>query len=114
MANKIIPTPEEFENRAEVYFAMCETEQRPLSFIGLALGVGLCNRSSLHEYLGYEEFTDVVKKAKARVEQWTVERALKSNGSGAIFLLKNMDYSDKLHLQTDPIQLTISGKDSQL
>lgn len=94
-----IPTVEEFNRLADAYFADCEANEKPTTITGLALALGLCSRQSLTRYEEREEFSDAVKKAKARVESAYEGRLWVGNPAGAIFALKNMGWSDKQEVQ---------------
>lgn len=55
---------------------------------GLALAIDL-TRQGLIEYENKPEFSDTVKKAKARVEAYIEQRLYYQNATGCIFNLKN-------------------------
>ena len=99
---RILGSPEEFEELANAYFDRCTTEGEPFTITGLALGVGLANRQSLHDYRRRPEFSDVVKRAMAIVENG-YERALwggtKAPPAGPIFVLKNMGWTDRVEAE---------------
>jgi hypothetical protein len=72
-------------------------ELNPPTISGLALYLGFANRTSLYEYEKESEFSDTIKRARSRCEEF-----VESNGmSGivppamAIFALKNYGWSDK-------------------
>jgi DNA-packaging protein gp3 len=92
---RIIGSPEDFDAAAKAYFDDCAEKELPLTITGLALGVGLSSRQQLDVYQGRPEFTDSVKKAKARVEAGYEMRLHGNSPTGAIFALKNMQWSDK-------------------
>ena len=89
---RIFQSPEAMQERIDEYFD--NTEEPTMA--------GLCNslditKQTLHDYQEREEFSDLVKKARSRVEEF-VERRLLYNGAGAgaIFWLKNhAGYEDK-------------------
>ena len=60
-----------------------------------------------------EAFTHSVKRARTLVEESMVKRSMGNNAAGAIFVLKNMGYSDRHSVQVDPIKILISGVDAQ-
>ena len=97
-----IQTGEEFEERAEAYFTDCQKKGEPLTITGLCLGLGFSSRDTLREYMKRPEFSDTVKRAKLRVEH-DYELALREgkNAAGAIFALKNFNWSDK-PINTEP------------
>ena len=67
------------------------------------------NLDDLHE----KGFTHSVKRARTLVEESMVKRSMGNNAAGAIFVLKNMGYSDRHSVQVDPIKIVISGVDAQ-
>lgn len=92
---RLIQSPEEFDDRADTYFAMCEETNRAVTVTGLALALGLSSRESLDEYGRRPEFSDNVRNAKLRVEECYEQRLHGTTPTGAIFALKNMGWSDK-------------------
>jgi hypothetical protein len=93
---RLIASPEDFNERAERYFE--ERADKPITVTGLALAVGLSSRESLDEYGRREEYSDCVKRAKARVQDAYEGRLWSNAPAGAIFALKNMGWSDKQEL----------------
>lgn len=66
---------------------------------GLALALDL-TRQGLLEYEEKGEFSDTVKKAKARVEQFIEDRLFENAPAGAIFNLKNnFGWKDKTEVE---------------
>jgi hypothetical protein len=73
----------------------------PPTISGLALFLGFSNRTSLYEYEKESEYSDTIKRARSRCEEF-----VESNGmSGivppamAIFALKNYGWSDKQEIE---------------
>ena len=63
---------------------------------GLAVHIGI-SRQSLYNYEERDEFFDIIKKAREKVESIYEERAIyEPNPTGVIFALKNMGWSDKM------------------
>jgi len=102
-------TPEELQAAVDAYFDSCWTEKiteatdtktgvctmstvryqsRPYTIMGLALALDL-SRQGLCEYADKGDFSDIVKKAKAKVEMNVEELLLDGKGTGPIFWLKN-------------------------
>lgn len=75
-------------------------QNRPYTVMGLALALGMC-RDTLCEYAKNGEFSDIIKKAKAKVEMNVEENLLwGKNAAGPIFWLKNhAGYRDKQELE---------------
>lgn len=109
----IYNTPEELLSMCNQYFLwilgeraikkeddteIIEWERIPenATITGLALFLGFCDRQSLNDYEKKEEFSFIIRRAKARVEM-EYEKALRSDKSptGSIFVLKNMGWKDK-------------------
>ena len=62
----------------------------PATMTGLALALGFAPRTGLLKYAGKKEFTYVIVRAKARVEQYMEERLFDKEGAnGAKFALQN-------------------------
>jgi len=83
--------PDEFEKAVEMYF---DFEPNP-KWSGLAYFLGFESRKSLWEYGKKPEFSNSVKKALLRIEQHYEDNLLTKNATGAIFALKNFDWTDK-------------------
>lgn len=98
-------SPEEFDAAVDKHRAECVANEEPLTWTGLALALGFSGRKEMDNYLGYEGFSHSVKRAKAFVEH-SYERRLSGNSpAGAIFALKNMQWSDRLEVdQTTRVQ----------
>jgi hypothetical protein len=95
-------SPEVLKKLVDNYF---ENEKKP-TLAGLALALDI-SRSTLYNYGEKDEFLDIIKKARERVEKH-YEDLLIYNGTptGVIFALKNMGWADRL--ETD---LTTKGKE---
>lgn len=78
---------------------------------GLALSLGI-SRSSLYNYEDNNEFLDIIKKARERVEATYEARLIYSQmPTGVIFALKNMGWKDKTETALTgenggPVQIT--------
>ena len=95
----LIRDVEHFAELAETYFALCDADHEPYTITGLALGLGLSGREALSEYGRRVEFSDNVKKAKAKVESAYEKRLSGPNCTGAIFALKNMGWRDESQVE---------------
>lgn len=85
-------SPEQMQQDIDKFFKL---EQHP-TICGLAIHLGFAQRKSLLDYEGYgDEFCNTIKKAKLRVEKWYETNLLGKHAGGAIFALKNFDWSDK-------------------
>lgn len=97
-------TVEELETRIQDYFDDCASKgytdnngiyhPEPLTITGLALALDT-TRQVLLDYQGREEFTDAIKRAKTRIENFAEKRIFSNSPTGAIFALKNYGWKDK-------------------
>lgn len=89
-------TVEEISEHIESYFDSLKVDQPP-TVTGLALWLDL-TRQGLVEYGNKELFSDTIKKAKQRVEQYNEEHLLCGRApAGTIFNLKNnFKWEDKM------------------
>ncbi len=85
-------SPEEFTERVDEYMHSTET----VTWTGLALYMGFCDRGSLNEYRNYDGFSHAVKRAHTLIEAAYEDRLNGDRPTGAIFALKNMNWVDKL------------------
>lgn len=88
-------SPEQFEEAADAYFALCEAKERVPTVNGLALALGFNSRQSLLNYAEKPEFVDTVKGIRTRLEAEWEHRLAGPNAAGTIFWLKNQGWSDK-------------------
>ena len=107
-------TPASLEKVIKKYFDVTPDEELTVTGLALACGSG---RENLDNYMRRPEFTSLVKRAKAVVEN-SYERSLRRTGrSGDIFVLKNMGWSDRQELVGDvtaPIAIQITSNDSKI
>lgn len=66
---------------------------------GLAYYLGFVSRQSFYDYEKNIVFSDIIKKARLRIEMAYEERLADTGCTGAIFALKNMDWHDKTETQ---------------
>lgn len=112
---RIIESPEEFEERANAYFAECARDETPLTITGLALALGFADRQSLYDYEKRDGFSGVARRARLQVENGYEMRMHGNSPTGAIFVLKNMGWSDKQQLEHTgedggPLDFTVTRK----
>ena len=62
---------------------------------GLAYYLGFASRQSLSDYEDKIEFTDIIKRARLRIEMNYEESLQDKSPAGSIFALKNMGWHDK-------------------
>ena len=91
-------TPEELQEKIDVYFE--ETKKEEWTITGLALALDtyrsvLCDYETLDNR---KEYSNTIKKAKLKVE-YSYELDLKKSGrTGTIFALKNFNWKDRQEL----------------
>ena len=93
---------EEMQKAIDNYFKECDANERPYTISGLAYALDT-NRQTLLDYQEKDEFTDTIKKAKAKIEQFVEERLFVGNNTaGVIFNLKNnYNWKDKQEIEAD-------------
>lgn len=110
-----IPTPEEFEKIAQAYFDECDSKEQPYLITGLALALGFHSRKQMGEYEQREEYRNVVKRCRMIVESNYESRLFGNSPTGAIFGLKNMDWSDKQEVEhSGSVNITATAIDERL
>ena len=88
------------QQKIDKYFEGCNKSNEPYTVTGICLALDIC-RDTLAEYAKKEEFSDTIKKAKLKVENY-LERHLITDSSttGIIFNLKNnFGWTDKQQLE---------------
>ena len=103
-------TVEELQKKIDEYFAECDKQKRPYTITGLALALDT-NRATLLDYeKKYEQFSEVVKKAKLRIENYAEEQLFTSkNVAGVIFnLMNNFGWKNR-----QDVDASIGGKEGE-
>src|SRR5512146_569097 len=96
---RALESPEQAWELGMKYFEECDANHEPYLITGLALALGLPARQSLCEYQLRPEYTDTIKRLKQIVESGLEKKALSANNpAGAIFIMKNMGWSDRQDL----------------
>lgn len=83
-----ISKKEELQDKIDKYFKECDMKSEPYTITGLCIALNIC-RDTLCEYAKKEEFSDTIKKAKLRVENYLEKHLITDGGTGIIFNLKN-------------------------
>ena len=94
---------EEIEQAIEEYFDYCDENNKPYTISGLAYALDT-NRQTLLDYQDKEEFSDTIKRAKARIERFNEELLFSKDVPtvGVIFNLKNnYNWKDKQEIEAD-------------
>lgn len=105
-------TPKQLQEKISEYFQnlpLCSKYnnlgveiQVPVPTItGLALFLGFSDRQSMYDYEKKENFTCVIKKARAFIEKHYEEMLQVGNTTGAIFALKNMGWFDRKQIEQE-------------
>jgi len=82
-------TVEEMQYKIDEYFELQDLREKPYTIVGLALHLGFTGRQGLFEYKGRKEFSDIISRAKARVEEYAASRLFDRDGArGAEFTLR--------------------------
>ncbi|MCD8164167.1 MAG: DNA-packaging protein [Synergistaceae bacterium] len=85
----------ECRNRIGEYWEVCETVGAPYTFTGLALFLGLTNRNELPKLRKSGPLAPYINAACLAIESYyEIMLARAKNPSGAIFALKNYNWSD--------------------
>lgn len=82
------------------YFEECNKNNEPYTVTGLCLSLDIC-RDTLLEYSKDKRFSDTIKKAKLKVENYLEKHLITNNSTtGIIFNLKNnFGWTDKQQLE---------------
>ena len=77
------------QQKIDTYFKKCDNEHDPYTVTGLCLALDI-TRETLSQYLKNSEFSDTIKKAKLKVENYLEKRLITDTSTtGIIFNLKN-------------------------
>jgi hypothetical protein len=99
-------SPEELQSKVDEYFnGGANTKEYPTlagsvkipiyTISGIAYFLGFSARQSFYDYENRVEFSDIIKKARLRIEMNYEENLIDKACTGSIFALKNMGWSDK-------------------
>ena len=91
---------EDMEKAIEEYFMRCDTGGLPYTVSGLALALGM-TRETLLRYEEKDSFSDTIKRAKQKIEEYVETRLFVSGiATGVIFNLKNnFGWKDKQEIE---------------
>ena len=87
------------QQKIDKYFNECDKKNEPYTVTGLCLALDIC-RDTLSEYVKDKKFSDTIKKAKLKVENYLEKHLITdSSTTGIIFNLKNnFGWKDKQEL----------------
>lgn len=84
------------EKKGRKTISICIREPEPATITGLTLFIGFANRQSLYDYEeNNNEYSGIIKRARARVEHEYEKNLSSDKPTGSIFALKNMGWRDK-------------------
>lgn len=109
-------TADELEDVIGEYFAYCQENKNKLTIMGLILFCGFSDRASFYDYEQKQEFTHVIKKARAIITMHYEEKLQEAFPQGAVFALKNMGWSAEEKVETTVKTATsfyISGEEDE-
>ncbi len=88
------------KQKTDLYFKKCDNKNEPYTVTGLCLALDI-TRETLNQYLKDEQFSDTIKKAKLKVENYLEKHLIiDSSTTGIIFNLKNnFGWTDKQELK---------------
>lgn len=113
-------TAESMQEAIDEYFRDCEYDEdgnvreniKPPTVSGLAYHLGFLDRKSVSEYAHKDEFTDTIKKARMRIEQYLETRLTSNAVAGIIFNLKNnFGWKDKSEIEHSGNLATMSDQE---
>jgi hypothetical protein len=95
------PDPQEIIDRANEYFQRSIEAESKITITGLALYIGFVSRKQMIEYERRPEYRNAISRAKQTVAEYYENLATTPGMSpqGAIFLLKNLDFTDGQSLE---------------
>lgn len=96
-------SPEELEKMVNDYFEKTEK----VTLAGLAVHLGM-SRSSLYNYAERDQYLDIIKKARQKIESRYEEKMIYDDKpTGVIFALKNMGWRDRTETEhTGTLEVT--------
>lgn len=93
------------QEKIDTYFASCHTDPdnpniftTPYTITGLALALKT-SRKVLCEYAERDEFSNAIKEAKLKCENYAEQMLFAGKATGPIFALKNYGWEDKQGLE---------------
>lgn len=113
--NAKFQSADEMAAMIEMWELNCIEKKIEPTIPNLTMFLGFADKVSLYDYAEKgEDFATVIKKGRLTVEESTLQKAMRTNGAGAIFYLKNLGYSDRQTINVDPVTIVIKGADVNL
>lgn len=94
-------------NKIIEYFDYVISEEKVLTITGLCLFAGFASRQSFYDYEKQSKFAYIVKRARLVIENHYEEQLFDKYSTGAIFALKNMNWTDKTEIYSENINTNI-------
>ncbi len=93
------------QQKIDKYFFECKQNNEPYTITGLCIALDVC-RDTLNEYMKNGDFSDTIKKAKLKVENYLEKHLIcYSSTTGIIFNLKNnfgwKDKQENINVETN-------------
>lgn len=104
--------PAVLQAKVDAYFEACKRGNRVNSITGLALGLGM-TMETLYRYAEKPEFSEIIKIARLRIENFYEERLPYPNATGSIFALKQFGWKDKVEVE-QTVNVTIGKARDEL
>jgi hypothetical protein len=95
-------SPEEFDEKAEGYYASCIEKKEAPTIPGLAFHLGFSSRQSMYDYGKDGEYKECTDRAKLFIEAWLNKKVVSKEffTPGQIFILKaSFGYEDKQQIE---------------
>ncbi|HUX60173.1 MAG TPA: terminase small subunit [Ignavibacteriaceae bacterium] len=103
----------ELQKKIDEYFNECDANKSTYTITGFAYFLGFATRGSIYDYINKnksKEMSFVVKRAKTRIEASIEARLIDKNSIGAMFWLKNHDWSDVQKVEhSGDVNINIKG-----
>lgn len=109
---------EELQEKIDAFFLECDKKQDPYTITGLAMALNT-SRETLCDYEEKDDYSDTVKAAKLKVQNYAEKMLFTAKPTGPIFALKNYGWTDKTVQEITgkdggPIQHTVSVTDQEI
>lgn len=105
-------SPKEICDRMVIYFRNCANNNIPFMITALCISIGISReRFRQLEKSSNDQFVDTIKKGKQMIEfYWETQAQTMPNPAWAIFILKNLGWSDKVRIE-NRTSIEISNKE---
>lgn len=111
---------EELQTKIDEYFESLiyvdsdkQEQSKTPTLSGMAYFLGFCDRQSLYDYKGKDEFSCIIKRSRLFIESYYEENLSGRNPTGSIFWLKNAGWKDKTEVDSVSVNLTSDLTDDE-